>query len=345
MNLNRCAVAVGMTILLGVAGCTSNPTSSQSSSLTEVAALTVAFSGPDDDPQAVALAAFAEGLADATQGRVTVTVQADGVLGGQDSAVAAVSEGTVDMAVVSAAALAPYNEDFSLLALPYVFRSPEAQAAVLADDSVKASLLTSLEESRSLTTLAGLYGGTRSIYNAQHPIVTPDDMDGLAIRVDSSQATVSMIQEMGGVAVPLALDEVVDGLTNGTIDGAENTPRAYVALNHEAKATYFSYTRHLMVPDIFVINTGRLNALDARDRSALADLLPALRDQANSGLLAAEADAESEAAEAGTLFNDDVDIAAFAERTANQREEFLTNPVRVSLYQVTQTANDAFPTP
>lgn len=346
MQPNRFALAtMGLAALVGLGACTGNTTPPESPSLADITILTVAYSGAEDDPQGTALSAFGDSVAEATNGRVTLNLQAQGVLGGQDGVVTGVSAGTVDLAVVSSAALEPFNEDFGLFALPYVFSSPEAQASALADDTITSGLFTSLEEPRTINVLTGLYGGTRSVYNTAHPIIAPADMDGLRIRVDSSQATVSMIQEMGAIAVPLALAEVDDGLANGAVDGAENTPTTYLALGHEEKATFFSFTRHLMVPDVLIVNTDRLDALAAQDRTAILDLVPALREQANTAMTSREQEARTQAESAGASFNDDVDTAAFAERTAAQREDFLTNPVRTSIYDVIQRENDAYPGP
>lgn len=346
MQPNRFALAaLALAATVGLGACTSSTTPSDSPSLADVTTLSVAFSGAEDDPQAAALTAFGNQVAEATNGRVLLDLQPNGVLGGQSSITTAVSAGTVDMAVVSVAALEPFNEDFALFTLPYVFGSPEAQASVLADEFVTEGLFTSLEEPRTMSILAGLYGGTRSVYNTEHPIVSPADTDGLRIRADSSQATVSLIQAMGAIAVPLALEEVDNGLANGAIDGAENTPTAYVTLGHDEQATFFSYTRHVMAPDVLIVNTDRYRTLERHDQQAIAELLPQLQEQSNSAMVAREAEAETEATSAGATFNADVDTAAFAERTAAQRDGFLTNPVRTSLFEVIQRENDAHPGP
>ncbi|MFV0452199.1 MAG: TRAP transporter substrate-binding protein DctP [Propioniciclava sp.] len=343
--MRRTRVAGSLLVAAALAGATactgSDGTAPQTAA--EATTLTVAFGPSAEHPQAAALTTFGTGVSEATDGRIAVSVQTDQTMGDAATALRGVADGTIDLAVVSGPTLEPFNEDFGLFDLPYVFASPDAQAAALADRAVTEALFPTLEESRNITVLGGMYGGTRNVYTIDAPVRGPADLAGRTIRVPSSQAAVAMIEAMGGVAVPMALKDVRPGLGNGTVDGAENTVLTYTEQGHLDAAPQYSATAHLMIPDYLVINTDRLASLSDGDRQVLLEAVPGLIGQANSTMLDAEGAARATAEEGGATFVDDVDVQAFADLTRPQVEDSLTNEVRVRLYEAVQRANEAHP--
>ncbi|MFV0407186.1 MAG: TRAP transporter substrate-binding protein DctP [Propioniciclava sp.] len=343
MKRVRCAgplLALGLLIL--TSACTGAPGPSSSTTPAAETTLRLAFPAAADSPQAEALATFSQDLDGATAGRVQVEIRPDQALGRPDSVLQAVSDGSIAMAVVDGPTLASLNEDVGVFQLPYLFDSPEAQAAALADPAARA-VLDSLAQPHRISVLTGLYGGTRNIYTTERPVRTPDDLAGLTLRVDSSQMAVSMIEQMGAVAVPMKVDQVARALTAGTLQGAEDTTMSYQQLGHSQTAGHYSYTRHLMIPDYLIVNTDQLADLNRADRDALSALIPALVEQTITGTQAAEVAARRAAEAAGATFYEDVDAQAFALRTETLVAAALTNPERVALHEAVQKANEAHP--
>lgn len=340
MNPIRLAGALmGVAALVAVSACSGEtPTPTPSVTVGDVS-LTVATMQAPDHPQAVALAELGTRLAEATDGRVTLDVQTDGALGTEETALQGVSEGTVGLAIVGGRSLEPFNEDFLALNSAYVFASPEAQAATLTDERVTSTLLTSLEESRKVSVLGGLYGGTRNLYNADHPVLTPADLDGLTVRVEASQVDVTLVESLGAVAAPLALNEVTAALENGVVNAAENTVDAYTSLGHDAVAPYYSYTRHLMIPDYLVMNTDTLNSLSGADRQALMSAVAEMINTSNGAMASWEDDARASAEEAGATFNEVDDIASFAALVPDAA----SLAAQPALAEAVRAANEAHP--
>ena len=299
----------------------------------------LAFNQTEKHPQYKAAEELGKKLEKATDGRYSIEVFANETLGSQNEVVQNVSDGTVDMMYIAGPVLESFNKDFIVFNLPYMFDSPEAQAKVFADDAVMGGLKTSLEDSKKITVLGALHAGTRNVYNAKHAIKSPADMANLKIRVQQSDSQVQMIKDMGGVASPMGQGEVYTALQSGVLDGAENNETVFNALKHDEVAKYYSYTRHLMIPDYLVMSTTVLKGMPEADRKALLELVPGAVDQANTGFLQYAADSKKASQESGAKFNDDVDVATFKAATSGLVKASINTPVRQALYDAVQKAN------
>ena len=115
------------------------------------------------------------------------------------------------------------------------------------------------------------------------------------------------------------------------------------ALKHDEVAKFYSYTRHLMIPDYLLINSDALAAMSEADRKAFQDLIPGAVKAANTGFLEFVATSKAASQKTGAAFNDDVDTAAFKKLVQPLVTESINNPVRQKLYDAVQKANTANP--
>ena len=304
----------------------------------------LAFNQTEEHPQYAAGVEFGKRLEQATGGRYSIRVYPNEQLGGQADVIQNLSDGTVEMMWVGGPVLESYNKDFAVFNLPYVFDSVEAQGAILSDTGLLGGLYASIEESKRITVLAGVHAGVRNVYNSKHAIRTPEDLKGLKIRVQQSDSQVKMIEAMGAVASPMNNGEVYAAVQGGVLDGAENNEVTWDALKQSEIAKYYSYTRHLMIPDYLLISTKTLKAMSEEDRNALLELVPQIQQVANDGFAAFTEKSIANAESIGCEFNDDVDIAAFKERVKPLIESTVNeNDVRKALYAAIQEANRAHP--
>jgi tripartite ATP-independent transporter DctP family solute receptor len=301
----------------------------------------LAFNQTDQHPQFIAAEQLGQDLYEATDGRYAIEVYPNEELGTQADVVQNLSDGTVEMMYIGGPVMESFNEDFIVFNLPYMFDSIEAQAEVFADQEVVGDLYSSVEESKNITVLAGLHAGVRNVYNSKRAITEPADLEGLKIRVQQSDSQVAMIEDMGAVASPMGQGEVYSALQTGALDGAENNETVYDALKHDEVAKYYSYTRHLMIPDYLLINTDVLAEMPDEDREAFLELIPGAVEEANTGFVGFVEESRAAAEELGAEFNDDVDTEAFEERVAPLVESSINNDVRQALFDAVQAANEA----
>lgn len=303
----------------------------------------LAFNQTEEHPQYLAGVELGRLLAEETDGRYTIEVYPNDQLGGQADVVQNVSDGTVEMLWIGGALMESFNPDYSVFNLPYVFASPQAQDAVLSDEKLVGELFHSLEDSKRLTVLAGVFAGVRNIYNSRRPIRNPEDMSGLKIRVQQSESQVQMIELMGGVPSPMAFGEIYSAMQTGVLDGAENNETVFDAMKHDEVAHYYSYTRHLIIPDYLVMSTEVLEGMSEQDRNSLLELIPQVRAVANDFDPFVRSSIEKAEA-VGAQFNDDVDVDAFRERVQPLIQESVNvNQVRQQLYAGVEAANRKHP--
>ncbi|AUI52694.1 TRAP transporter substrate-binding protein [Arthrobacter crystallopoietes] len=296
----------------------------------------LALNQTETHPSYIALDSFGERLSESTEGRWDIDVYANETLGAQQEAIQLVSDGTVEMAIVSGTQLENLNEDFRVFNLPQVFDDVEHQMKVVGDEEITGELYSSLEDQK-ITVLGGFTQGTRSVYNTEKPINTPEDLAGMKVRVQESDVHMKMIELMGGSATPMAFGEVYTALQSGVLDGAENNEISYLTQKHNEVAEYFSNTNHLVGLDYLVINTDVLAEMSEEDRAAFdAEWDAAVTEHTELWLSETDA-AIKELEAAGTKFND-VDTEAF--RTALQPliDEYVTTDSAKALYQATRAA-------
>lgn len=304
----------------------------------------LAFNQTEDHPQYKAAKQLGELLDEATEGRYTVRPYANEQLGSQTQAIQNLSNGTIEMMWASSGTLENFNDDFIVFNLPYMFDSIDAQEAVLAQPEELQDLYTSLEDSKNITILTGVHAGVRNIYNRRQPIREPADLSGLKIRVQQSDSQVRMIELMGAVASPLDTGEIYSALQTGVLDGAENNETVYVSLKHSEVAPYYSYTRHLLIPDYLLVSTKALNEMSPQDRAALLELIPQVQQTANELFAEFVASSIEQGLATGVQFNDDVDVEAFKSSVQPLiADSVSTNESRQKMYQMVQEANAAHP--
>lgn len=274
--------------------------------------LRVAFNQTEDHPQYIALTNMGERLEEATDGRYTIKVYPNETLGAQQEAIQLLQDGSIELAMVGGAQLENFSEDFVVWNLPMVFDSEEHQREVVNDPDITEELYSELED-QNISVLAGMDGGVRNVYNSDHPVVEPSDLDGLKIRVQESDTHIDMFNLLGAQSTPMAQGEVYTALQSGVLDAAENNELVYYDLKHSEVAKYYSYTRHLMVPDYFIANPDVLDAMSDEDREAFMTEMDAAVDEEYELFDEKVDEAIESAKEQGAKFNDDVDHEAFAE--------------------------------
>lgn len=321
---------------LTLAGCTSTGSETTGDDV-EPRTMKLGLNQPETHPSFIALQAFGESLSEATEGRWDIEVYPNSTLGDQQEYLQQVSDGVIDLAIVSAPQLENLNDDFVLFSLPTVFDSIESQMEVLADDSVVGDIYTSLEESNNISVVGGFTQGARSVYLKDAPAETPDDLEGKKLRVQESPVFLGMIKAFGGSPTPMPFGDVYTGIQSGVVDGAENNEISYFANKHHEVAPYFSYTRHLIGADFLISNTNTLNEMSDEDRAAFDEGWEQAWKQHTELWLADTETAIADAEAAGATFTE-VDSEAFVDALLPLLDEFIVTDTQKSLFDAIRAA-------
>ena len=264
---------------------------------------------PEGYPNTVALEQFAAEVTERTEGRINATVFNNGVLGSQPDAIEQTRNGALDFANFNMGPMGPIVPETNVLSLPFLFTGTEQMHKAL-DGDIGKQFSDAMAE-YGLVSLAWYDSGSRSFYNNKKPIVTPEDVEGMKIRVMNNDLYVQMIDMLGGNATPMAYGEVFQSLKTGVIDGAENNYPSFESSNHFEAAKYYSITEHLIIPECVCIAKASWDELSPEDQAIVREA--AVRSAETQRELWAERSKSSreKVEAAGVIVNEVEDKAAF----------------------------------
>lgn len=265
-------VIKGLTILslsaLILTGCGSEKTSKKGK--VKAQTLRVAFNQSKDHPEYKALQNLSEKLEKETNGAYKLDISPNALLGDQRATTELVQNGVIQMSVVGNPVVENFNKDFAVIGLPYVYNSLDEQKEVfttgILDDLFKST------ETEGFQVVGAYTAGSRSIYTNK-AITKPEDLKGYKIRVMQSDTMKKMLDAMGGVGTPMSQSEVYTAIQQGVLEGGENNEITYADLKHYEVAPVFSYTNHLMVPDLIIINNDILNGMSDKNKAIFNKLI------------------------------------------------------------------------
>jgi len=186
-------------------------------------------------------------------GQMSLDIYPSAQLGSEREAIELLQIGSIAMTKVSAAPLEGFVPEMKIFNLPYLFRD-HAHVLEVLDSEIGQELLLAPIPVR-LRGLGYYDAGSRSFYTKDKPVLGPDDLDGLKIRVQESQTAMQMVRALGGSPTPIAFGELYTALQQGVVDGAENNPPSFYTSRHYEVARYYTLDEHTAVPDLLLIST------------------------------------------------------------------------------------------
>src|SRR5574343_1648805 len=229
--------------------------------------LRMAHSGAEAETQHAAALEFAKQVKSRTNGQIEVQVFAGSALGNDNTAIAGVRGGTIDLATSGTPYYTGMVGRMNVLDLPYMFASAEHAYKVL-DGAIGRGLLDELE-AHNLKGLAYWEVGFRSLTNSKRPVRTPDDVKGLKVRTTPNPAHLKAFQIFGATPTPMPLAEVFPALENKAIDGQENPVGIVRGNKFNEVQKYMSMTRHAYTAMPVVMNKAKFAALAPAQQQAL----------------------------------------------------------------------------
>ena len=266
----------------------------------------------------VSLRWFADQVAARDVG-LTIEVLDGGQLGGERDYIEGMMLGSIQMAQVSTAPVAGFVPEFDLFSLPYLLRDTDHFKAVVTGPV--GAQFSDLAEQRGMKILAWFDNGYRNVFNKVRPVVTPEDMSGLKIRVMESPLMVNTVNAMGGSATPMSYSELYTALEQGVLDGGENAPGNVLNDRFYEVSKYFSMTQHFRPPGIVAVSMSTWNGLTDEQKQVMIEEGARLQDY-EIALTAEVGAAAIEELKAKGMEVNDVDVEAFRARMGPVYEDF-----------------------
>ncbi len=210
---------------------------------------------------------MAERLEEKSAGKMVIKIYPSGQLGQERELLELLQIGSLDLTKVSAAVMENFAPNYRVLGMPYIFRSEEHSWNVLSGSIGKELLLQG--ERYWLRGLCFYDAGSRSFYSRERPILTPEDLVGLKIRVMNSVTAFNMVRALGGSPTPISWGELYTALQQGIVDGAENNPPSFYTSKHYEVCKYYVLDEHSSVPDVLLVSTHLWRRLSEQERNWL----------------------------------------------------------------------------
>ncbi|WP_425421073.1 TRAP transporter substrate-binding protein [Phaeodactylibacter xiamenensis] len=262
---------------------------------------------------------FAEQVAERSNGQMRIDIYPSGQLGSERQCLELLQIGSLGMTKVSAAVLENFAPRMKVLGLPYLFRDDEHAWAVLNGPIGKGLLLEA--QNYWLRGVCFYDAGSRSFYTKDRPINSPDDLDGLKVRVMNSQTAMQMVKALGGAPTPISFGELYTALQQGVVDGAENNPPSFYTSRHYEVCKYYSIDEHSTVPDVMLIGTNTWVRLTAQEQTWLQEAADASVEYQRKVWAASEQEALDAVKAAGVQINYP-DKSPFAARVEDIYERY-----------------------
>jgi len=252
-----------------------------------------------------------------TRGRVETQVfpQNHGTPGSDPAALGMLTSGEIQFFTLMGGVLGTVVPAAEAQQMPFTFRSA-AHARAAMDGPLGAYLREEMAAKGIHGFAAGAFdNGMRQVAGTKRPIVRPDDLAGIRMRVPAGEMIAGTFRALGAEPVTVNSSGIYDAIKAGTVDAQEN-PLALMALfRMDEVVKYVSMTNHMWSGFNLLAHLptwrrlpGDITSVIERNVTTFVRLQRQDQDRLN-------ADSRTALAERGLVFND-VDAGPFRARLA-----------------------------
>lgn len=213
---------------------------------------------------------WAELVNERSEGRLTLKVypNAQLVSGDQTREFSAMRSGLIDMAVASTINWSPQVPELNLFSLPFLMPDEAAIDAITQGETGK-KIFAAIDK-KGVMPLAWGENGFRELSNSKHPITSPEDVQGLKVRVVGSPLFLDTFSTLGANPTQMSWADAKPALTTGAIDGQENPLSVFdVARVDQVGQSYLTLWHYMADPLVFGVNKKVWKSLPQADRDLL----------------------------------------------------------------------------
>jgi tripartite ATP-independent transporter DctP family solute receptor len=273
--------------------------------------LRLAHSEPVSNPRHDTCLFFAKRVDELSKGDVKIEIFPAGAMGSHQACQQQVSTGILDFYITTAGLVSTFDPTRiqEIIELPYLFDN-YSQAYAFMDTPYVTKVYEPLK-TKGIHYLATWDNGFRHVTNNVRPIVTPQDMKGMKIRVVQSEMSVNILQSLGASAVPMSYSELYQAMQQKVVDGQENPFMNIYASKFFEVQKFMSLTKHQYSTLPLIISEMTWQKLDANQQNAIQkaamEAAPYFRK-----LVGSSEDGQRKAMEqAGMKINDVPDLTPF----------------------------------
>ncbi len=224
---------------------------------------------PEGSPSAAVLDEVARTLERAAVGRVRVRARHGGALGDEASTLELCQKGRIQMWAGSTGAASASVPALSVLDAPYLFEDLAAFQRIAGRDVLGGPRMTAHLREHGLAHLGMGFIGWRALSTTRKAIRRPEDLRGLALRIQPSPLHRAMWRPLGVRLVEVALPQVVEAFRDQRVE-ATDLPALYIfAASLADQIHHFTPTRHVLQSAVLFVNRRAFDELPASAQRTL----------------------------------------------------------------------------
>ncbi len=282
--------------------------------------LKLGINDPDTSNYYRGAKAIADEVKKATKGRVEIAVFPSGQLGNERELVEGAMMGTIDMWSAANSVLANFIPQMKVLDIAFLWdNAKQANAAV--DGELGKKIANECEKKLNIKLLGWMESGFRDVFSTR-PVKTPADFKGLKIRTMQNEYHMAAFNSFGAIATPMAYNDVLPALQQGTIDAAENAISNCLASGYYDVTKHITRTHHAFVYIPVGISMAAWNKIPADLREPFAKAVAVGCKKQRQYLVEANNDATKKLQKFGVKIYD-IDRSALQKAYAPKKAEFM----------------------
>ena len=192
--------------------------------------------------------------------KAKVVVFGSSQLGGDTEMMQKLRLGTLELSIPSTI-MSSNVPAFGMFEMPYLVKNREHMKKIEAE--VLRPTMLPMAEEKGFKILGVWENGVRHITNNTRPIVKPDDLKGMRLRVPPGVWRVKMFQAYGANPSPMAYSEVFVALQTGVMDGQENPLTQIYSAKFQEVQKFISMTGHVYTPAYLAAGSRKFKSLPA----------------------------------------------------------------------------------
>lgn len=268
----------------------------------------------DEEQTAKSLKKVVEAINERSEGSLELQLFSGGVLPIGKDGMEQVVQGADWILVDGVNFLGDYEPDFNAVTGPFLYKTFDEYFAMMQTPLVQ-NLNQKLADDHGIKVLSlDWVFGFRSMMTDK-PIKTPEDMDGLNIRVPTSKLYTYTIEAMGGNPVAMPYPDTYAAIQQGVINGVEGSIMTYWGTGQYENVKEYSLTNHLLGVSAVTISTQLWDELSEEQRTIIQEEFDKGTQDNLQETIKLEEEYEQKLKDEGVTFHE-VDTDAFMEATA-----------------------------
>ena len=235
----------------------------------QVIQLRVALHIDEKHPVYLGAKQMATKVEERTKGQVKMTLFPNNSLGSPPEMIEQVVLGTLDMSLNTQGQLENPVKASATPQIPFLFDDYEHAHRTM--DGPAMQWFIPQFEKAGLIYLANWEWGFRNLTNSKRPVMKPEDVKGLKIRVPPEFHLQALFESLGALVTQIAWPEVYMALAQNVVDGQENPLSAIYYMKFYEAQKHVALTRHAYSCKIPVVSTKTWAKLNAEQKQILKE--------------------------------------------------------------------------